>query len=174
MKKIKEKISIWKRYLKEAPKNIKNHEKFKQEIIDQEKTYMSKYNELDLHSDPEKTVLWKWVQLTEAQERYWDYYAKQQKIIELVRPVVEWFQKDLEWGEYLTYEIAHVADEDNPNAVIMTYAVIFNWTPVPLIEEGMSYNDYLHKYKRIKMWRNGLIAIIGITVLSIISMIFLL
>lgn len=167
-KNIKEKWNIIRRYLKEAPDNISKYDEWKLLISEEEKSYYSKYNQLNIHSNPEKTILWQYLNLNETEERYWDWHSKNAKLMDLINPTIKYLQHDLEWGEYLTYDIGHVEDKDNPNSVIMTYIAIFKFTPNPLIEEDMSYEDYVKKYKKIRNTKNFLIGGILISILGII------
>ena len=156
-KNIKEKFNIWKRYLKEAPDNISKYKEWKDVIDSEYEFYNSAFNKLGLHSNADRTVLWQYLNLSEAEERYWDYFAKNNKLMGLIQPTVKYLQDDLKWGEYLTYDIAHVENSENPEEVIMTYVAIFKFTPVPLIEEDTDYNQYVKKYKKIKRAINFLI-----------------
>lgn len=161
--KLKEKIQIWKRYLEEAPKNIKKYKEWKETVIEEENNYYSKYNNLNLHSNDTKSVIWQNIELSPEEEQYFDWFAKNNRITELVQPVVKYLQEDLKWGEYLTYDIAHLENEDDPNELIRLYTAIFKFTPVPLIEEDMDYFAYVKKFKKIKLFRN--ISVTGVLIL---------
>lgn len=172
--KIREKIKIWRRYLNEAPKNIKKYKEWKEVITEEENNYYSTYNNLNLHSNDSKSVIWQNIELSPEEERYFDWFAKNNKITEIVQPVVKYLQEDLKWGEYLTYDIAHLENEDNPDEIIRVYTAIFKFTPVPLIEEDMDYFAYVKKFKKIKIFRNISIISILILLAGIIGYLFLL
>lgn len=164
--KLKEKIKIWKRYLKESPDNIKKYKDWKKSITDEENNYYSKYNDLNLHSNETKTVIWQNLKLSDQEEQYFDWFAKNNKLMEMVQPTVKYLQDDLGWGEYLTYDIGHIENEENPQELIPVYTAIFKFTPVPLIEEDSNYEDYVKKYKKIKKYKNlfisSLLVILGL------------
>ena len=152
--KFKEKLKIWKRYLSEAPENIEKYKEWKDTITKEENNYYSIYNNLNLQSNENKTIIWQNLKLSDSEELYFDWFSKNNKLMELVHPAVKYLQEDLQWGEYLTYDIAHLENEEDPSAVMPVYAAIFKFTPVPLIEEDFSYEEYIKKYKKIKWYRN--------------------
>ena len=150
LKTIKQNLGVIRNYLKNGPDNIKKYKEWKNVIQFEEESYYSKFNSLRLHTNGDKTVVWQFLNLEESEERYWDWTAKNNKLMSMIQPTVNYLQNDLSWGEYLTYDIAHVENKDNPDDVIMTYLGIFKFTPTPLPEEGLDYNAYVKKYKKIK------------------------
>ena len=118
--------------LKQGILDIKNFIKFRKTIITEEQSPKSKFNELGLHANKLKNIIYTVKDIPENYETAGTDAMKYYYLIDLCRPINNYFQSTLNWGEYMIYEFWHFENLDEPKENVFTYQIEWHFKPICL------------------------------------------
>lgn len=119
-------MSFFKSYI-QSFKDIFNFFKFKKDIKNEFYSRDSKLNRFNLKQNWIGDVVYTQINCTEDDLMNANYDSEGM-IIKKIQPIVEYLSQDLNWGDYLTPQIANFVDEDNNPS--LSYGVLFVFTPI--------------------------------------------
>lgn len=138
-------------------KDIRNFSLFKKDILLEINNSKSLFHDYNLHINKLKNIIYTDVNIPDDYEQNATDKMKLDYLIDLIKPINQYFQQQLLWGEYLTYKFYHYENNDDPSELIKTYHVEWEFTP---------YECY-----NFRFWRNLIILFLFfISAIKIITM----
>ena len=128
MNKLKKQFQI----LKQGYYDIKNFYKFKKDMIKEADFSKSDFNKYHLNLNKYKTVIYTQLDIPENFEEAGSDEMKYQYLLDLIKPINNYLQNKLFWGEYLVYNFLHFENEEDPNQKIRSYIVTWAFTPISI------------------------------------------
>jgi hypothetical protein len=113
-----------------AWKDIQNFFRFRRDIKEEKNNVSSTFNKLNLKTNWLGNIVYTQKVLSRTQMMNHDLNQRYIYLLDQTRPENEYFDKDLMWGEYLTFNTYNFYDPNEGETD--TYAIIWKFSPFAL------------------------------------------
>lgn len=122
--------------MSQAFRDINAFFKFKKSITEAMDTPQGMFYALKLNRNKFGNILWRDIDIPEQYDQAGEdmiYYY----LVDMVKPIFNWLQVDMNWSEYIVFNFYKYVDKDNPNNKTYTYHVEFEFVPIALTQKKL-------------------------------------
>lgn len=112
--------------------DIRDFFRFRKVIKHEEDYKKSEYNYYELKSNKIKNIIYKIVDIPEDYEKNGTEEQRYIYLLDLIKPINNYFQNKLHWGEYLICKFFHFENEEDPKEEVYSYQIEWIFCPLAL------------------------------------------